>query len=561
MPSLEETLKGSRAYKRLYRRGGLDEDDSQSQAGLSVASSDKGCDWSMLSDMSLGDLSISDLAVIELPIYTSDLYDPEPYRTASRRGTSSKRRYEWSSKSRIHNAISGGNDFVVRTLLGLGFDIEERDGKGQTPLLHAIRRENEVIVGLLLEKGANLEAQDADGRTPLAAAVRRELETIVRLLLDKGPNLETPDAKGLTALWHALLGNNAAIVALLLEKGADRETKNAEGLTPHPRSTTNSTLLIHDAIEHGHEEVIRLLLTLDADVEQRDTQGHTPLAHAAIRNHEAIATLLLQQGANREAAIGTLAGSTTTLENPLRAAIIAGNEIFLRQLLAVGADVEQRDKQGLTPLALAVLRNDERSVKLLLEKGASSNHLREIGSTRDLKGKIHTAIEAGNENVVRLLLVMGVDVEERTEDRLRHTPLLWACSTGKSAIAKILVAQGADVKACSEQGWTVLHEAVWHDDASLLTFFLDNGALDVIDVAENAEDAGNTPLHRAAYFDSGLPLAQILVERGARLNIKNKAGRTPYENALFGESRNVAKYLWSQLEPNERALLKPPPSH
>jgi ankyrin repeat protein len=486
MPSLEESLKGSRAYKRLYRRGGLDEDDSQSQAGFSVASSDKGCDWSMLSDMSLGDLSISDLAVLELPIYTSDLYDPEPYRTASRRGARSNRRFKWSSKSRIHNAISGGNDFVVRTLLGLGSDIEERDGKGQTPLLHAIRRENEVIVRELLEKGANLEAQDAEGRTPLAAAVRRELKAIVRLLLDKGANLETPDAKGLTPLWHALLGNNATIVALLLEKGADHETKNPKGLSPHLRSTTNSTLLIHDAIEHGHEEVIRLLLTLDADVEQRDTQG-------------------------------------------------------------------------LTPLALAVLRNDELSVKLLLEKGVSSNSLRVIGSTRDLKGKIHTAINAGNENVVRLLLVMGVDIEERRESGWRMTPLLNACHFGKSEIAKILVALGADVKACDEQGSTVLHLAVWRDNASLLTFFLDNGALEVIDATNND---GDTPLHRAAYFDSGLPLAQILVERGARLNIKNKAGRTPYENALSWESRNVAKrYLWSQLEPNERALLKPPPSH
>jgi ankyrin repeat protein len=156
---------------------------------------------------------------------------------------------------------------------------------------------------------------------------------------------------------------------------------------------------------------------------------------------------------------------------------------------------------------------------------------------------------------VRLLLVMGADVEERSWGGM--TPLLSACRHGTSGIAKILVARGADVKARDKDGLTVLHCAVTSKDASLLTFLLDNGALDVIDVTNNN---GNTPLHFAGRRNSRLPLAQILIERGARLNIKNNKRQIPYEFALEWSSHKVAKYLWSQLEPNEKAQLQPPPN-
>jgi ankyrin repeat protein/uncharacterized coiled-coil protein SlyX len=642
--SLQESLEKSRVYKRLHRREALD--DSQSISGFTRASSVKGCNWSMLSNMTLGDLSVSDIAVLELPLYLSDLYDAEPY-------VSSKR----SSRSRIHDAISSGNLFVIRTLLFVGTDIEERDRKGQTPLLHAVSREQEAIVKLLLGKGANPEARDAEGFTPFALAVRREHKAIMNLLLEKGANrdtkdahgrtplvhavllgyeaivesllvtvadsdLDVKDAEGLTPLTHAVLENREAIVKLLLKRGAnvdilngigskrdfkgrihdaidagnsnvvrlllvmgaDVEERDKQGLTPVARAAlenreaivklllkrgANFDVLngigskrdlkgrIHDAIDAGNSNVVRLLLVMGADMEERDIQGLTPVAHAVLENRENIVKLLLQKGVNLEtpdakgltplahAVLKTYAllvtllvehGANTKklylnepdltrdLESGLHNAIVARNLKVASLLLALGADVEERNKEGLTPLVHAVLENNEHFVKLLLEKGANVDILSDIGSKRDLKGRIHDAIERGNSNVVRLLLVMGVDVDERRWDRM--TPLLCACYEGKSAIAKMLVAQGADVKACDEDGATVLHRTVQGKDASLLTFLLDNGALVLIDATDND---GDTPLHRAGMWDNGLPLAQILVERGASLDKKNKKGLTPYE--------------------------------
>jgi ankyrin repeat protein len=85
-----------------------------------------------------------------------------------------------------------------------------------------------------------------------------------------------------------------------------------------------------------------------------------------------------------------------------RSTVAAENLKVVRLFLAIGADVDERDNQGLTPLAHAVLENREVVVELLMEKGANTDVLSEIGSKRDLRGRIHKAILAGNENVVSL---------------------------------------------------------------------------------------------------------------------------------------------------------------
>jgi ankyrin repeat protein len=403
MRSFKEALRTSPVYKRLRRKG------RDSDSVFSVESSEKGCAWSMLSDLSLGELSISEISVIELPICLSDLWDPAPYRVESASTVSSRRkssaRVNWSSRGRIHNAIAAGNDYVVRMLIGLGADIEEMDREGRSPLAHAFLHERDTIVKLLCEKGASVDSLKAIG---LATDLNGGLETAVR---------------------------------------------------------------------EGKETVVRMLLSMGADLESRDSQSRTPLAHAVLNKHESI-------------------------------------------------------------------------VKLLLEKGASVDALKAIGTTTDLNSGLENAVREGKENVIRLLLIMGADVEERGSYNM--TPLLYAAFHGKSTIVKILVEAGADMNARDDTGWTVLHCAATNDDAELVQFLLENGARDLLDVSK---DDGYTPLHIAA-LNNNLSVAQLLVERGARLDLKNNNRQTPYQLARHGSP--VAKYLWSQLSPDDQRAETPP---
>ena len=73
------------------------------------------------------------------------------------------------------------------------------------------------------------------------------------------------------------------------------------------------------AAEHGHREVLRLLLAQGADTEGLTEHGLTPLRLAALNGHAAVARLLLEAGAEREKASG--AGAT-----PLLLAALNGHE-------------------------------------------------------------------------------------------------------------------------------------------------------------------------------------------------------------------------------------------
>ncbi|KAF8459322.1 hypothetical protein BGX38DRAFT_1147957 [Terfezia claveryi] len=135
LQSFTRELFRSRAYKRLNsRRAGA---GSSAESIYSKSSSaTKGDRWSMLSDISLGALAISEISVLELPICGSDLYDSQPYdlaeeATSARRpnGIHAQRRgvLPWPSRGRIHTAIRTNDEFVLRTLITLGADLEEKD--------------------------------------------------------------------------------------------------------------------------------------------------------------------------------------------------------------------------------------------------------------------------------------------------------------------------------------------------------------------------------------------------------------------------------------------------
>jgi len=79
----------------------------------------------------------------------------------------------------------------------------------------------------------------------------------------------------------------------------------------------------------------------------------------------------------------------------------------VQQLLIVGADIEEVDPKGRTPVAYAVCECQEAICKLLLEKGASVNAIRDVGSTMHIKGLMHKAVEKWSETVVQMLLMLS----------------------------------------------------------------------------------------------------------------------------------------------------------
>jgi len=127
---------------------------------------------------------------------------------------------------------------------------------------------------------------------------------------------------------------------------------------------------LHCAVNEGHKEVVELLLTKGVDVDVRDNTGQTSLDIALSRDRKEIAELLQAKGA-----------SISSIYTAAQAGHLEG----AKRLLEAGADVNKKDKDGLTPLLYAIKGGHKDLVMLLIAKGADNGllwqTLRNHGST------------------------------------------------------------------------------------------------------------------------------------------------------------------------------------
>jgi ankyrin repeat protein len=128
--------------------------------------------------------------------------------------------------------------------------------------------------------------------------------------------------------------------------------------------------VLHRAVQTGNSKVVRLLLEHHADCDSKDNAGLTPLLCAVIGGHEEILELLLSHGAG----VGHVDNAHWSA---LHWAVFYNRHRILERLLrcccADSSLLNIRNKDGETPLSVAVGAGSEVAVKLLLEFGATVN--------------------------------------------------------------------------------------------------------------------------------------------------------------------------------------------
>lgn len=90
-----------------------------------------------------------------------------------------------------------------------------------------------------------------------------------------------------------------------------------------------------------------------------------------------------------------------------------------------------------------------------------------------------------------------------------------------------------------ESGNTVLHFCSANGFTELLQSFLSHNASSLVN---HGNKEGNTPLHWAAY-NGHLPIVKLLVENGAEIWTKNKAGHLAMFEAERADKSEVVQYL------------------
>uniref|UniRef100_A0A452GMY2 K Homology domain-containing protein n=1 Tax=Gopherus agassizii TaxID=38772 RepID=A0A452GMY2_9SAUR len=295
----------------------------------------------------------------------------------------------------------------------------------------------------------------------------------------------------------------------------------------HTESNHDTALTL--ACAGGHEELVSVLIARGANIEHRDKKGFTPLILAATAGHVGVVEILLDKGGDIEAQ------SERTKDTPLSLACSGGRQEVVDLLLARGANKEHRNVSDYTPLSLAASGGYVNIIKILLNAGAEINS--RTGSKLGISPLMLAAMN-GHVPAVKLLLDMGSDINAQIETN-RNTALTLACFQGRAEVVSLLLDRKANVEHRAKTGLTPLMEAASGGYAEVGRVLLDKGA----DVnAPPVPSSRDTALTIAA--DKGhYKFCELLINRGAHIDVRNKKGNTPLWLAANGGHFDVVQLL------------------
>lgn len=153
-----------------------------------------------------------------------------------------------------------------------------------------------------------------------------------------------------------------------------------------------------------------------------------------------------------------------------------------------------------------------------------------------LNEELQKACENKNANPERIKKLLDLGADPNTADDCNDSVLHWAAVLGNENVARILIEAGADIDAGNEYFDTPLHQAGSENVAMLL---ISNGAY--IDAKNKYEQ---TPLH-IAIQDDREGVARKLIQAGANLEVKDNRENTPLHYAVIRENEDVVRILIS----------------
>ncbi|KAF3185298.1 hypothetical protein TWF788_004617 [Orbilia oligospora] len=401
----------------------------------------------------------------------------------------------------LHCAAYYGLVRVVEVLLVESWtDLEKEGYEGRTPLLLAAGQGHNDVVELLIKEGANLEAKSWRNRTALWFAVSSRRETVTRLLIDAGA-----DVSGLNLNTLTHIGVNGEALRLLTKRMLDIELREE-----YPQIACITA-------KYGHEDTIRRLIEMGADLDAYELGIHGPLWYASEYRQEGVVRLMVDAGVNLERDFGD--GKT-----PIYFALQHGHKGIVEALVKK-ANLQATDKWGRSPLSIAVDKGDRDCIELLLENGAlvTPDALCEAFSNED-------------ENTVKLLLEVMQMQNLDAEDSYGETLLSTAIRYEHESTIKFLIQKGADIQHKNREGKTPLLIAIEraHIEVGRLPVDIEEGESDesaLLAVAQRREGVVRLLLENVEYIYEAADLMWDTVLRGrgggidiARLLIEKVAG-------------------------------------
>lgn len=174
---------------------------------------------------------------------------------------------------------------IVDAFLTAGFDVNDRNNSGKTPLMVSCWEGKIRTVKLLLEHGAEVNPKDVKV-SPLWYALRNMHNEVALLIFEKGGDPEFITSENMTVFAEAIRYSPIETIKMLIEGGAN--VNLAKGAEKYP---------IHEAVAQRDATMVKLLLNNGADPNVKNIFGETPLVYAVSFSKADIVELLINTGA------------------------------------------------------------------------------------------------------------------------------------------------------------------------------------------------------------------------------------------------------------------------
>ena len=372
-----------------------------------------------------------------------------------------------SNCSMMHFAIIHCKYNMIRLLSRLGTDVNSIFLNNMNALLFAISKNYPDLLDCLVASGAKIDDPDSLSPTPLMSAVYGYFDDMIGLLIKNGANPNREDSSGMTPL-------KLAISDSLFDKTEEFVIK-VDKVDPDFKQSSDRIRYMEPIYK-----VIMCLKSCGADPDYFDSSGWTPLRYAISLNRSPKNEFLIQ-----------FHDANSDICDPLGRV-----ELLVR---GCGANPNLEDPSGMTPLLQAVMENDLRMIKYLIQLGADPNFI---------------CAHSGK------------------------TPLSYAISDNNIAITGCLIEYGANPNLCDGCGRTALKCAIFEESYLIMellikTFHVDPNFFDPL---------GFTPV-RFAIFENKLRAMHDLIQLGADPFYLDPSTKSPLISAVIEDKSEFIEAL------------------
>jgi len=231
-------------------------------------------------------------------------------------------------------------------------------------------------------------------------------------------------------------------------------------------------------------------------------------------------------------------------------------------LIELGADIDKKDCQGISALAVSVFENNIEMTKILLDNNANVNISVMDGWTPLMLASANTE----DIEMTKLLIENGANIDELDDDG--NCALMYCFSEENKSFANLLIKNGANIDIADKNGNTPLMKAVQRGNIDFVKFIIEKGAnvntsdkegftplmyvsINKIKLTEKINNEKNKNVAEKNYllkifdpmYKNQLDIAEILIKNGADINAKANDGITAYAIANATKNRKVVELL------------------